>query len=136
MTVRRKGREYALQMIFQWSMSPREPRGLERSFWRGVSAADPVRQFANRLFEGAVAHTPETDALLGQTVENWRLERVAAIDLSILRLAVYELRSTDAPYGVVIDEALELSKTFSSDESAAFINGVLNTIVQAGKAKG
>ena len=93
MTLRHKSREFALQMLFEWDMTHAEPPRVERSFWKSARAADETRKFANGLFEGAVAEAGAADALVAQLSENWRIERLAAIDRSILRLAIHELRS-------------------------------------------
>lgn len=128
MSLRHKSREFALQMLFQWEMSPQEPARLEERFWRSARAAESTREFANQLFEGAAAEAPALDALISKHAENWRLERIAAIDRAILRLAAYELRKGETPPKVVLDEAIELAKTFSSQDASAFINGVLDSI--------
>ena len=126
MTLRRKSREFALQMLFEWDMTQRKPGLVEQHFWKQARAAESTRKFANQLFEGAVAEIENSDMVVGKLSENWRLERLAAVDRSILRLAVYELRFGTAPPKVVIDEALELAKKFSSAESPAFLNGILD----------
>jgi N utilization substance protein B len=104
---------------------------VERTFWRSARAADETRKFANRLFEGAVAQSDAADTLIGQLSENWRVERMPAIDRSILRLAIHELRSGSAPPHAVIDEALELAKTFSSADAPAFLNGILDAAMKS-----
>jgi transcription antitermination protein NusB len=99
---------------------------LEGKFWRGAKAADNTREFANRLFEGAAKEVPALDELIKKHTENWRFERLAAIDRAILRLAIHELRIGDTPPKVVLNEAVELAKKFSSDKSGPFVNGVLD----------
>ncbi len=131
MSLRHKSREFALQMLFQWEMSPQEPTRLEEKFWRSARAAQSTREFANRLFEGAAGEAAALDTLISKHAENWRLERIAAIDRAILRLAAHELRKGDAPPKVVLDEAIELAKTFSSEDASAFINGILDSIRKA-----
>jgi len=126
MTLRRKSREFALQMLFEWDMARQRPAQIEKHFWRAARAAEDTRKFANQLFEGAVAQADSNDQLVEKLSENWRLDRLAAVDRNILRLAIFELRSGTAPAKVVIDEALELAKKFSSDEAPAFLNGVLD----------
>ncbi|HXW63346.1 MAG TPA: transcription antitermination factor NusB [Candidatus Acidoferrales bacterium] len=126
MTLRRKSREFALQMLFEWDMTRQDPPRVEKLFWKSASAAAATRQFANELFEGAVRQASVIDELVGRLAENWRLERLAAIDRTILRLAIYELRAQTAPPKVIIDEAVELAKKFSSAEAPAFLNGVLD----------
>ncbi len=126
MTLRRKSREFALQMLFQWDMTRQDPKRLEKTFWKSARAEDRTRTFANQLFEGAVAQASEIDSLVSKLSENWQLDRLATVDRGILRLAISELRLGTAPPKVVIDEALELAKKFSSAESPAFLNGVLD----------
>ncbi|MGA8220387.1 MAG: transcription antitermination factor NusB [Candidatus Acidiferrales bacterium] len=126
MTLRRKSREFALQMLFEWDMARQKPAQIEKHFWRAARAADSTRKFANQLFQGAIAQADLSDRLVEKLSENWKLERLAAVDRNILRLAIYELRSGTAPAKVVIDEALELAKKFSSAEAPAFLNGVLD----------
>jgi transcription antitermination protein NusB len=126
MTLRRKSREFALQMLFQWDMGHQKPAHIEQNFWKSARAADSTREFADQLFEGAIAKADASDKLIGELSENWKLERIPAVDRNILRLAIYELRAGTAPVKVVIDEALELAKKFSSAEAPAFLNGILD----------
>lgn len=131
MTLRRKSRECALQMLFQWGIHRQPPARIEQSFWRTARAAESTKRFANELFEGAVAQAESNDKLLEQFSKNWRLERMAEIDRGILRLAIYELRSGTAPLKVVIDEAIELAKRFSTVEAAPFLNGILDAAAKS-----
>ena len=126
MSLRRKSREFALQMLFEWDMTRQDPARVEKLFWKSARASDSTRQFAEELFEGAVAEVAALDRIVDKLADNWRLERLAAIDRSILRLAIYEMRLAATPPKVVIDEALELAKKFSSAESPAFLNGILD----------
>jgi transcription antitermination protein NusB len=126
MTLRHKSREFALQMLFEWDMTQQEPARIEELFWRSASAADETRKFANQLFEGSVASAGAADQMVEKLAQNWRLDRLAAVDRNILRLAICELRIGTAPPQVVIDEAIELAKKFSSDEAPAFLNGILD----------
>jgi len=135
MTLRSKAREYALQMLFQWEMTQQEPWRVESGFWKNVRSEKNTRIFANQLFEGAVAERDALDALIEQHATNWRLDRMAAIDRNILRLAAHELRRGDTPFKVVLDEAVELAKTFSSEDAAPFINGVLDAMHKAVEGK-
>ena len=131
MTLRHKSREFALQMLFEWDMTRRKPALVEQHFWKQARAADSTRKFANQLFEGAVSlRRTRATRLVEKLSENWKLERLAAVDRSILRLAIYELRFGTAPAKVVIDEALELAKKFSSADSPAFLNGILDAAEQ------
>ena len=126
MTLRRKSREFALQMLFEWDMTRQKPARVEQHFWKTARAAEETRKFAQQLFEGAVSQADSTDAMVCDLSENWRIDRIATVDRNILRLAIYELRFGTAPAKVVIDEALELAKKFSSAEAPAFLNGVLD----------
>jgi len=118
-------------MLFQWDMSPQEPAKLEAKFWRAAKAADSTRAFANQLFEGTAKEVAALDELIIKHAENWRFERLAAIDRAVLRLAIYELRVADAPYRVVLNEAVELAKKYSSEESGAFVNGILDAVYKS-----
>ena len=115
-----------MQMLFQWDMSQQDPTRLEETFWRGAKAADTTRAFANGLFEGAAKEVASLDELIVKHAENWRFERLAAIDRAILRLAMHELRATDTPPKVVLNEAVDLAKKFSGEDSGAFVNGILD----------
>ena len=117
-----------MQMLFQWDMSEQEPAKLEAKFWRSAKAADTTRAFANQLFEGAAKDTAALDELIGKHAANWRFERLAAIDRAILRLAVHELRGSDTPPKVVLNEAVEMAKKFSSEEAGSFVNGILDSV--------
>jgi len=126
MSLRRKSREFALQMLFEWDMTRKDPKFVESIFWKSAPAADETRRFANQLFEGSVEQSEKNDQLVNRLANNWRPERIATVDRNILRLAIYEIRAGTAPAKVAIDEALELGKKFSSAESPAFLNGVLD----------
>lgn len=136
MILRRKSREFALQMLFQWDMGRQKTTQVEKSFWRSARAADSTRKFANQLFEGAVEQAEASDKLVERHVKNWRIERLAAIDRNILRLAIHELQAGDAPPKVVIDEALELAKKFSSAEAPPFLNGILDAVLKSSAGGG
>jgi transcription antitermination protein NusB len=117
-----------MQMLFQWDLSPQEPAKLEAKFWRAAKAADATRTFANKLFEGASGEAAKLDEFIVKHADNWRFERLAAIDKAVLRLAIHELRTGETPYKVVLNEAVELAKKFSSEDSGAFVNGVLDAV--------
>lgn len=131
MSLRRKSRECALQMLFQWGIHPQAVERIEQSFWKTARGAESTRQFANQLFEGAVAQAESSDRLVESLSKNWRLDRMAEIDRGICRLAIYELRSGTAPLKVVLDEAVELAKRFSTEESASFLNGILDAAAKS-----
>ena len=130
-SLRTKSREFAMQMLFQWDMSQQEPSALEGKFWAATKGAQQVRSFANQLFEGAAHDASNLDELIAQYASNWRPERISAIDRAILRLALHELRATDTPPKIVINEAIELAKKFSSDDAGGFVNGILDSYRKA-----
>jgi transcription antitermination protein NusB len=132
MSLRRKSREFAMQMLFQWDMSQQECVKLEVKFWKSAKAADSTRVFANRLFEGATKELAVLDELITRKAENWKFERLSAIDRAILRLGLYELRFTDTPYKVVMNECVELAKKFSSEDAGSFVNGILDAVHKEG----
>jgi transcription antitermination protein NusB len=131
MSLRRKSREAALQMLFQWGMNHQPPTRIEASFWKSARGAESTRKFANELFEGASAQAELSDTLIELLSKNWRVERMPEIDRGILRLAIYELRAGTAPMKVVINEAIELAKKFSTPESAPFLNGILDSAAKS-----
>jgi N utilization substance protein B len=135
MSLRRKSREFALQMLFQWDMGKQDPASLETQFWRGARAQASTREFANQLFENAAARVSELDPIISTHALHWRVERISAIDRAILRLAISELRTRGTPAKVVLNEAVELAKKFSSEEAAGFINGILDATRKAMEEK-
>ena len=131
MSLRSKGREFAMQMLFQWDMSEQDPKKLEVKFWRNAKAAENTRSFANRLFEGAAKEAATLDEIITKHAENWKIERLSAIDRAILRLAIHELRSADTPPKVVLNEAVDLAKKFSSEDAGGFVNGILDPVYKS-----
>jgi len=133
----------ALQMLYQRELGGADAREVTASFdpfeylaAEGIElTTDLVRlahEFATELFEGTLARLEEIDALVKSQAENWRLERMPAVDRNILRLAVYELLAEpDVPPLVVLDEAIELAKTYGSDQSSAFVNGLLDGLLKS-----
>jgi N utilization substance protein B len=121
-----------MQMLFQWEMSQKDPHKLVEQFWKGASAADLTESFANELFEGAAKQITDLDALIEQHSE-WKIERISAIDRAILRLAIYELRANTAQRRTVFNEALELAKKYSGEESTGYLNGILHAVGKAVK---
>ena len=130
MGTRRKSREMALQMLFQADMGKQDADHVRRTFWgeHGATSAD-VRGFADDLFRVATDRGGEIDGLIERHAEHWRMERMAAVDRNLLRAAVAELLAyRETPRAVVINEALEIARKFSSPESVHFLNGVLDSI--------
>jgi transcription antitermination protein NusB len=131
MGARRKARVCALQMLFQYDISRPDPSELVESYWLafGEEAGDVARDYANRLALGAIAHLSEVDNLIKKRAEHWRISRMAVVDRNVLRLAVHEfLFEPDTPKTVVINEALEIARRFSTFEATQFINGILDAI--------
>ena len=124
-----------MQMLFQWDMSQQMTEKLEITFWKNAKAAAQTRTFANQLFEGAAHDAAALDELISKHAVNWRLDRLAAIDRAILRLAMHELRATDTPVKVVINEAVDLAKKYSSDDAGGFVNGILDAYQKTLKTK-
>jgi N utilization substance protein B len=129
--MRRQAREAALQALYFWDVGRTAPEDAIEGVFREhlPEAPESVREFAEALVRGTVAVHQEIDALIEKQSSHWRLERIAVIDKSILRLAVWELQhQPETPPAVVLNEALELARAFSGDESVKFINGVLDGI--------
>lgn len=132
MGTRRKSRELALQMLFQSDMGKQSREQVERTFWAERKDLDEgVRGFAEELFRTAVERAESIDQLIEKHAENWRMDRMAAVDRNILRTGVAEfLAFPQTPRPVVINEALEIARRFSSPESVQFINGVLDSVAR------
>lgn len=133
-TPRHQAREAALGALYLWEMGRTEPVQAVETFFdeHAPDAAASVRDFARQIVLGTAAETAALDALIAQHSEHWRVERLAVIDRLILRMAAWELQhATDTPAAVVLNEALELARTFSTDDSVRFVNGVLDGIRKA-----
>jgi transcription antitermination protein NusB len=132
MTRRSRGREVALQVLYQveqnHGVSPDEVR---RFIERRLLEDRKLCEFTEGLVEGVLEHQAQIDTLISQVAENWRLDRMAAIDRNILRLGAYEmLFSPEIPAKVAINEALELAKRYSTAQSSRFVNGILDRVLQ------
>jgi len=116
-------------MLYQYDLGKEAPDTIVNLFWDMNEQAPKVREFADILFRGTITKLKEIDRLIQSHTRNWRLSRMAAVDRNVLRLAVFELLAdAGTPDTVVINEALEIAKKFSTDESAQFVNGVLDSI--------
>ncbi|GAB4365409.1 MAG: transcription antitermination factor NusB [Spirochaetales bacterium] len=140
---RRKGRILAIQALYAYEMQETgSVDELTRFSWEEDEGEkrvenDPARDFATLLILGTIQNLPEIDRLIQDHLENWQLNRVAKVDLSILRMSTYcLLYQKDIPPSVVIDEAVDLSKTFGTEDSYRFINGVLDGIRKSLNTKG
>jgi len=145
MAARHRSRQRALQVLYQWDMTKRPmeetihafydtlraegaPEAAEESDEENDDPRDGRDAFMEELVNGASAMAPTIDLRISEKSANWKLERMPVVDRNILRLAIYEMSRQDTPPAVVIDEALELARQFSGDESVKFINGVLDAV--------
>ena len=131
MGTRRKARECALQMLFAADVAKTSPSVLTRDYWSELGEPDideATREFSVRLTAGALRELETVDERIRTRAEHWRIERMAIVDRNILRLAVYEFLYEDTPHTVVINEALEIARRFSTFEATQFINGILDAI--------
>jgi N utilization substance protein B len=137
MGTRRRARELALQLLYQFELTDASPEEMQEGFEEWRSAGDGVRTFADGLLRGTLDRLGEIDNELKQQTTHWRLERLAAVDRNILRLAMYELiYESDTPPAVVIDEAIEIAKKYGAKDSGRFVNGVLDGFVKRRAAAG
>jgi N utilization substance protein B len=128
---RHRGREAALQLLYQWEVGRLDRSGLDDAiefYWTVHPGPEERQAFARSLVIGTIEHVAEIDPLLEANTKNWRLSRLAMIDRLIMRMAVYELLYSDTPAAVVIDEALELARTYGGEQTVPFVNGVLDSI--------
>jgi len=131
---RHRAREVALQILYQWDVGRNDIEPAIQTFFAQQwpdpgEPPDDIRDFASNLATETVRRLPEIDPLIADTTERWRPERMAVVDRLLLRMAVCELmRDPETPAAVVINEALELARTFSTEESVKFINGMLDAI--------
>ena len=133
MPSRFKSRQQALQTLYLWDIRQQPVDAAIRDYYDSLASdqGEPVEehdQFAEQLATGTADQAAAIDDLIGRHSEHWRLERMPAVDRNILRLATYEMRNLATPTAVVIDQALELARRFSTDESLSFLNGVLDAI--------
>jgi N utilization substance protein B len=130
MPSRRKSRQRALQILFYWDARKVPITDALNAYYDTLySDEHPERDsFVADLVQGTVGHLDDLDSRIMKHAENWRIERMPAVDRNILRLAVYEMVYGGAPAAVAIDEALELARKFSSEESVHFLNGVLDAV--------
>ena len=129
---RRKARELAMQMLFQADIGKQNPEQVRKTFWSARDEDEQdVRGFAEDIFRVASARIEEIDALIEQHSANWRIQRMAAVDRNVLRMAVAEIigfPGTPAP--IIINEALEIARRYSGPDAINFLNGVLDAIAR------
>jgi N utilization substance protein B len=134
MAARHRSRQRALQVLYEHDIRGESLPDAVRHFYGTLHSEDDdacpadADAFMEQLAHGTVARSADIDKLISERSANWRLERMSVVDRNILRMAIYEMSEMETPPAVVIDEALELARQFSGDESVAFINGVLDAI--------
>ncbi len=131
MGTRRKARECALQMLFAADVAKTPSGVLAKNYWSELgeqSFDEPTRDFSNQIAVGTLRELEKIDETIRTRAEHWRIERMAIVDRNVLRLAVYEFLFTDTPHTVVINEALEIARRFSTFEATQFINGILDAV--------
>jgi len=124
MMKRRKAREKALQALFQMDMSGIAPEDALNN----VLETEKPDEFLQELIYGTSANLKEIDQEISSRLERWSLERLGKVDLNVLRVGTYELKYTDVPPNVAINEAVEVAKTFGDEKSGQFVNGILSKI--------
>ncbi len=137
---RRNARELVMQMLYEGDFHDEAER--ERIIYDKIREMDAeekrknkaVIEFIESLYFGVHAHLKEIDTLIEKNATNWSFARIAKVDLSILRLAVYELKYTDVPQKVAINEAVELAKIYSTEKSPRFVNGLLGSVIKENEA--
>ncbi len=129
---RRKAREFALQILFQLDIRKEKPSAsVLKTFWAEHDPDEEVKAFAEEIVKGSYKHRAKIDSQLHQCAKNWSLERMAVVDRNVLRMAVYELLyRLDIPTSVTINEAIEVAKKFGTDDSGAFVNGILDRVAR------
>ena len=133
---RTQARECALQILYQYEMNPEPMAEILKKFWsqQDETFSEDIRGFAEKLVLGTVEHQADIDKVVERHADNWELSRMAMIDRNILRFATYELLYlADVPPKVTLNEAVNLAKKFSQEESGKFVNGVLDKITHTEK---
>ncbi len=129
MGARRSGREAALQMLFAMDATGASADETIADFWKTFEADPEGKSYADECVRGVAESRAEIDSALTAASENWRIERMTRLDRNLLRLGTFELmKRAEVPSAVILDEAVELAKQFGTEESSAFVNGVLNRV--------
>jgi N utilization substance protein B len=141
MAARHRSRKRALQVLFEWDMRGEPIERAISHYYESLYSEESENKpkpdkFMEELARGTVANAAEIDKSIEAKSERWRLERMPIVDRNILRLAIYELGQQAVPAPVIIDEALELARKFSNDESISFINGILDAVHRQSLAAG
>lgn len=129
MGARSSGRESALQMLFAMEAGGGSAERVVAAYWRETPGDPEGREYADQVVRGVSDELTAVDEAIRKASTNWRLERMARVDRNVLRVGAWELmRSNDVPRAVILDESVELAKRFGSEDSGAFVNGVLDRI--------
>lgn len=129
MTRRSRGREVALQLLFQREHNPKMNRAGIDAFVAERVREEAIRKFCLFLYDGVTTNLPDIDARISASAENWKLSRMPTVDRNILRLGAFELlHMHDTPAAVAFDEAIELARRYGTADSSAFVNGVLDRL--------
>ena len=132
MKKRSEGRLLAVQFLYQNDIRPLENLDAElETFWNLTEKKDSMRKYAGELIRGVLEHREKLDEMISKYAENWDIKRIAPVDKNIIRLALYEMHHReDVPPIAAINEAIEISKTLSSQDSRKFVNGILDRAKQ------
>jgi N utilization substance protein B len=127
---RRKAREMAMQMLYQADVGRQTPDEVRRLFWPAREEVDPeVRGFAEDIFRVVTERSVEIDELIERHARNWRVERMAAVDRNLMRVAVGEMLGWPAmPMPVILNESIEIARRYAAPESVPFVNGLLDAV--------
>lgn len=132
--IRHIGRERALQALFSLEATAGgELDAALEHFWKTLDEETPrqAKVFAGELVRGVVTHRDSLDETIQEHSENWKVERMARVDRNILRLGAWELLHSETPARVIINEAVEIARTFGAEGSSAFVNGILDKLARA-----
>ena len=126
---RRRARESAIQILFQLEFNDAQPEKILERFWEDKRCPEEIKNYTGWLVRGILAHRDEIDQLIQSASEHWRISRMAVVDRNVLRMAVFELlHEKELAPAIVIDEAIEIARKYSSGEAATFVNGILDAI--------
>lgn len=134
--LRRRSRELALQLLFQTEFmpdgfDPSHARDMFRRFASDFSIDSETAEYGGSLFMGVASRLKEIDAIIQAHSAHWKTSRMGLVDLSVMRVCVYEMKFEGIPPSVAINEAVEIAKTYGSTESSSFVNGILDNVAKS-----
>lgn len=129
---RRNAREFTLQILFRLDLGHEDlTDGILEEFWKSNVTSEDVKEYTTTLVKGTVENRKEIDRIISDSSQNWTLDRMASVDRNILRFSTFELfHRQEIPSNVIINEAIEIAKKYGTEESGAFINGILDRIAR------